>query len=253
MGNFDYQYKRNAARILKQQGIVPQGFEPPAPGSIEPDIVILYNNRRAGCDLMLNPLQNYVPIKFDITNKVRPWQLGYVAPNDGERMLMKRIINDQHILGKIHNTWGTIPYKRERDPLWHKTAGKISSRERLEYDRQAFQPIQGSVDLIQFERFMSLYNVRYLNIAQSGLFYMGGVNMLNLPVPKLSESGVSMTYTAQLKMKNYIDYEFIVEFNMSAPFNASPVNLAPADATGDIIEGALAIDIFKPKQEEIDD
>lgn len=48
-----FQYEKNAAAVLKPLGVVPPDFKPAGAGSKVPDLMLVKNGMKAGCELKI--------------------------------------------------------------------------------------------------------------------------------------------------------------------------------------------------------
>ena len=48
-----FQYEQNAADLLKPMGLVPESFKPAGASHDQPDLMLLYKGKEAGCELKI--------------------------------------------------------------------------------------------------------------------------------------------------------------------------------------------------------
>lgn len=240
-----FQYEKNAARLLKQYKLVPQNFEPAGAGHAQPDLMLDFKGTRAGCELKITAASaGSLVLKYDGRNKAHPWKFGNILPGDEEKMFIKNLAEEIGLFDIIKKKWKQVPYKREKDPNWEKTIGKIPPKKRYERDLEAFPDIRGEISAKEIEKYYNKKNTHYVNVGTHGFYLMGSRNPLKLKgVPSFGDSA-SATYRARVQYKGNDNYQFTFEMQFSMK-QRSPFNIAPVDGKSvDIIKESLNLKVF---------
>lgn len=244
-----FDYERNAAKVLKKFNIVPKGFEPAGAGSNQPDLLLEYNKVRSGCELKITAASaGSLVLKYNINNKARPWSFGIVSAQDEEKLFIKKLADEVGLFDRIKKEWTEIPYKRDKDALWHQTAGKLTPRQRYERDYAAFPDIRGEISVEEIERYYNKKNTYYINVGTHGFYLMGKRNPLKLEsVPAFSDSAIA-SYRARVQYKGNNNYQFTFEMQFLIE-QKSPFNIAPITGKSvEILEDQLDLSLFGIEQ-----
>ena len=79
-----FQYEINAAKVLKPLGLVPNNFKPAGAGHDQPDLMLLYKNQEAGCELKITAASaGSLVLKYDFAKKA--WGFGNIKPDEDEK------------------------------------------------------------------------------------------------------------------------------------------------------------------------
>ena len=78
-------YEKNAAMELKKFGLVPKSFVPAGAGHDQPDLMLEYKKKKAGCELKITAASaGSLVMKYDIQDKKNPWKFGDIKKDDDE-------------------------------------------------------------------------------------------------------------------------------------------------------------------------
>jgi hypothetical protein len=222
-------YEENAAKILKPLGFVPKDFKPAGAGSDQPDLVLSYKKKTAGCELKITAASaGSLVIKYDTKNKRAPWGFGNIGPEDKEKVFIADLASYVGLFDTIKKQWKEVPFKRDKDDLWLATAGKMTARQRYERDLSLFKDIKGEIPASKIEEYYNRKKTYYVNVGTHGFYLFGASNPFGLKgVPRFSQSAKAI-YRARVQYKGSDNYQFTFEmqFSMTAK---SPFNIAPVD------------------------
>lgn len=240
-----FDYERNAAKVLKKFKIVPKGFEPAGAGSDQPDLILEHKKIRSGCELKISAASaGSLVLKYDIHNKTRPWGFGIIDLRDDEKVFIKKLAEQVRLFDRIKDEWSKIPFKREKDALWQKTAGKLTPRQRYERDLKTFPDIKGEISAEEIEKYYNKKNTYYVNVGTHGFYLLGKRNPLKLQgIPRFGDSAKA-TYRARVQYKGSDNYQFTFEMQFSM-LQKSPYNIAPIKGKKvEILENELDLSLF---------
>lgn len=240
MAQQGFQYEINACDVLKPMGFVPQDFRPAGAGHNQPDLMLLYKNKEAGCELKITAASaGSLVLKYDspiggmkigyTTGGKNPWSFGKIEQGEDEKQFISSLAQEVGIFNRIAKEWPEEPLKREKkDDKWKATAGKMTPKERYERDRDTFKDIIGEIPATKIEEYYVKKHTYYVNVGTHGFYLMGNQNPLGLQgVPRFGTSA-SATYRARVQYKGSGNYQFTFEmqFRMrsKSPFNIAPVN-----------------------------
>ena len=243
-----FQYEINAAKLLKPMGLVPKDFVPAGAGHDQPDLMLLYKNQKAGCELKITAASaGSLVLKYDSKDKRNPWKFGNVSEDDAEKFFIKNLAEEVGLFDIIKNDWKEKPYKRDKDDLWEATAGKLTPKQRYERDRDTFADIRGEIPASKIEDYYNRKKTYYVNVGTHGFFLMGSKNPFKLKdVPRFGSSAKA-TYRARVQYKGNDNYQFTFEMQFSIPSaKKSPYNIAPVDGKSvNIIKKDLNLSCFR--------
>lgn len=233
-----FQYEKNAADLLKPMGFVPKDFIPAGAGSDQPDLMLLYKGKKSGCELKISAASaGSLVIKYDSKDKKNPWKFGDIKASDEEKMFIRDLAAEVDLFKSIKAQWKEIPFKRDKDLAWEAAAGKLTSQQRYERDRDTFSDIRGEIPATKIEEYYNKKDTWYVNIGTHGFFLMGNKNPLKLKnVPTFGDSAKA-TYRARVQYKGSGNYQFTFEMQFSMK-SKSPYNIAPIDGKSVIIQKA---------------
>lgn len=238
-----FQYEINVVNLLKPMGFVPQSFQPAGAGSDQPDLMLNYKNKEAGCELKITAASaGSLVLKYDSSKK--KWGFGDVKKDDEEKYFILELANEINLFDLINKQWNEIPFKRDKDKLWEVTAGKLEPRKRYERDRDTFKDIKGEIPATKIEEYYNKKDTYYVNVGTHGFYLMGNKNPLKLKgVPTFGQSAKAI-YRARVQYKGSDNYQFTFEMQFSMK-NKSPYNIAPVDGKSvSIIENKLNLSCF---------
>jgi hypothetical protein len=242
-----FQYEINAANVLKPMGLVPKSFKPAGAGHDQPDLMLEHKKVKAGCELKITAASaGSLVLKYDVKDKKSPWKFGNVSEDDTEKFFIKNLAEEVGLFKRIKAEWKEVPFKRDKDPLWEATAGKLSPQKRYERDRDTFQDIRGEISAKEIEDYYNKKDTYYVNVGTHGFYLMGSKNPLKLKdVPRFGTSAKA-TYRARVQYKGSGNYQFTFEMQFSIPASKkSPFNIAPVDGKSvTIIKKDLSLGCF---------
>lgn len=222
-------YEENTAKILKPMGFVPKEFKPAGAGSDQPDLMLMYKKKIAGCELKITAASaGSLVIKYDGKNRRAPWGFGKIGPDDKEKIFIAELAEYVGLFDTIKKQWKEIPFKRDKDDLWEATAGKMTARQRYERDLSLFKDIKGEIPASKIEEYYNRKKTYYVNVGTHGFYLFGASNPFGLKgVPRFSQSAKAI-YRARVQYKGSDNYQFTFEMQFSMT-NKSPFNIAPVD------------------------
>jgi hypothetical protein len=224
-----FEYEKNAAKFLKPMGLVPKNFIPAGAGSEQPDLVLEYKRKKAGCELKISAASaGSLVLKYDIKDKRNPWKFGDVSEDDSEKMFIVNLAKDLKLFDIIKKKWKEVPFKREKDSLWEATAGKLSKKKQYERDLKMFPDIKGEIPASKIESYYNKKDTYYVNVGTHGFYLMGTSNPLGLKdVPRFGQAARA-SYRARVQYKGNDNYQFTFEMQFSIPSaQKSQFNIAP--------------------------
>lgn len=226
-----FQYEVNAADVLKPLGLVPKSFKPAGAGHNQPDLMLEYKKIKSGCELKITAASaGSLVLKYDSKDKKNPWKFGDIKKDDDEKLFIADLAEEVGLFDIIKNQWKEVPFKRDKDTLWEATAGKMSTQQRYERDRDIFKDIRGEISATKIEEYYNRKATYYVNVGTHGFYLMGSKNPLKLKgVPRFGSSAKA-TYRARVQYKGGGNYQFTFEMQFSIPSaKKSPFNIAPVD------------------------
>jgi len=224
-------YEKNAAIELKKYGLVPKSFVPAGAGHDQPDLMLEYKKKKAGCELKITAASaGSLVMKYDINDKKNPWKFGDIKKDDDEKLFIRDLAYEVGLFDIISKQWKQVPYKRDKDARWEMTAGKLSPQERYERDRDTFKDIRGEIPATKIEQYYNKKDTYYVNVGTHGFYLMGSKNPLKLvDVPMFGKSAKA-SYRARVQYKGSGNYQFTFEMQFSIPANRkSSYNIAPVN------------------------
>ena len=245
MAQQGFQYEKNAATVLKDLGFCPQNFQPAGAGHNQPDLMLLYKNQTAGCELKITAASaGSLVLKYDIKNKSNPWSFGNIKSDEEEKIFIRDLAKEINLFEVIKKQWKEIPFKRDKDDLWLATAGTLTARQRYERDLKNFPDIKGEIAASKIENYYNKKDTYYVNIGTHGFYLMGNKNPFDLKgVPTFGNSAKAI-YRARVQYKGSDTYQFTFEMQFSMK-NKSPYNIAPTNGKNvNIIKNNLNLGCF---------
>ena len=233
-----FEYEKNAAKFLKPMGLVPKNFVPAGAGHDQPDLMLEYKKKKAGCELKISAASaGSLVLKYDSKDKRNPWKFGDVSEDDAEKMFIVNLAKDLKLFDIIKKQWKDVPFKRDKDALWESTAGKLSKKKQYERDRDTFPDIRGEIPASKIESYYNRKKTYYVNVGTHGFYLMGPQNPLKLKdVPRFGRSAKA-TYRARVQYKGNDNYQFTFEMQFSiSSAQKSQFNIAPVDGKTVVIK-----------------
>ena len=90
-----FQYEKNAVDVLKPLGIVPKDFRPAGAGSDIPDIMLMKNGVKAGCELKITAASaGSLVMKYDAGK----WSIGSPTENNDEKLFVMKLAKEVGVL-----------------------------------------------------------------------------------------------------------------------------------------------------------
>jgi len=227
MAQQGFQYEINACNLLKPMGFVPESFKPAGAGHNQPDLMLQYKGKKAGCELKISAASaGSLVLKY---NDKDGWKFGNIKPDEDEKLFIAALAKEMGVFARIKKEWKEQPFKREDiDDRWEATAGKLTPRARYERDRDTFKDIIGEIPATKIEDYYIKKDTFYVNVGTHGFYLMGSSNPLKLKdIPRFGLSAKA-TYRARVQYKGSDNYQFTFEMQFSmkskSPFNIAPVN-----------------------------
>ena len=241
-----FQYEINAAKVLKPMGLVPKDFVPAGAGHDQPDLMLTHKKMKAGCELKITAASaGSLVLKYNAKNKSNPWSFGTVKETEDEKQFIIDLAKEVKLFDIIKKQWKDVPFKRDKDPLWEVTAGKMTPKQRYERDRDTFRDIRGEIPATKIEQYYNRKATYYVNVGTHGFYTMGRMNPLMLEdVPRFGNSAKA-TYRARVQYKGSDNYQFTFEMQFSMT-SKSPYNIAPVNGKSvDIIKSQINLGCFR--------
>jgi hypothetical protein len=234
-----FQYEINASNFLKPLGYVPANFKPAGAGSDQPDLMLKFKDKTAGCELKITAASaGSLVLKYDASNAADPWGFGKINPDEDEKIFISDLAKEVKLFDIIKSQWKEIPYKRDNDLTWAALSKKMLPKERYERDKVVFKDIKGEISATKIEQYYNKKATYYVNVGTHGFYLLGNANPLKLKgVPTFGNSAKA-TYRARVQYKGSGNYQFTFEMQFSMR-NKSPFNIAP------IISNSVRIDTTK--------
>lgn len=222
-----FQYEINATNILKPMGYVPNNFKPAGAGHNQPDLMLLYKNNEAGCELKISAASaGSLVLKYD--SKTKSWGFGDIKSDEDEKIFIRDLAKEIRLFDLINKNWSEVPFKRDRDNHWNITAGKLTPMQRYERDRDTFKDIKGEIPATKIEQYYNKKDTYYVNIGTHGFYTMGTKNPLSLKNVPTFGSFAKATYRARVQYKGSGNYQFTFEMQFGMKIK-SKYNIAPVD------------------------
>jgi len=240
-----FQYEINAANCLRKYGLVPKDFTPAGAGHNQPDLMLEYHRKKAGCELKITAASaGSLALKYNSKNAPNPWYFTAIEPDEKEKLFIKDLAASIHLFDEIKKHWKNVPYKRETDSTWAATAGRRNSRQRYERDLKMFPDIKGILPASRIEDYYNRKATYYVNVGTHGFYLMGSKNPFQLRgVPSFGNSAGAI-WRARVQYKGNDQYQFVFELQFRMKMK-SPYNIAPVDGkTVNIIQRDLNLSIF---------
>jgi hypothetical protein len=232
MAQQGFQYEINAARVLKNYGIVPSSFTPAGAGSDIPDLMIQRNGVKAGCELKITAASaGSLVMKYDQGK----WFIGNREERNDEKIFVQRLADEVGILDRIQREWNNKPYKFTRDPKLKKEIEGLDKREIYAAELKRFPEIKDNIPATKIEEYYNKKKTYYVNVGTHGFYLLGSKNPLGLKdIPRFGRSAKA-GYRARVQAKGGGSYQFTFEMSFSiTSSNKSPYNIAPISGKGNV-------------------
>ena len=223
-----FQYEVNVYEALKPLGFVPSNFRPAGAAHDRPDLMLLYKNQTAGCELKITDASaGSLVIKYDTTKGLPYWRFGKIKPEETEKLFIAEVARNSGVFSRITKEWTEVPYRREGlDDLWKATAGKMTARERYQRDLKIFRDISGEIPATDIEMYYNEKKTYYVNIGTHGFYLMGPKNPFGVAgIPRFGQSAKAK-WRARVQYKGSDAYQFTFEMQFSMKIK-SPYNISP--------------------------
>lgn len=244
-----FQYEKNAVKVLKPLGIVPDNFEPAGAGSDQPDLMIKFpgdpNNQAQGCELKITAASaGSLVMKYDSGN----WSIGNENETNDEKIFIMDLAKEVGVLDRINREWKAEPLKgtgqsqKVKDEI-----AVLTKREKYERDLKLFDDIKGEISASKIEDYYNKKKTYYVNVGTHGFYLLGRKNPLGLEgVPRFG-TAAKATYRARVQYKGKDNYQFTFEMQFSIPSGKkSPYNIAPVTSKNNVaISNNLDVSWFK--------
>lgn len=240
MSHKGFKYEKNAADVLKTYSLVPSNFEPAGARGLSPDLLLSYQNIETGCELKMCPASaGSLVLKYD-----DGWSFGKIKEDEDEKIFIRDLAHDVKLFDQIEEKWPAVPYNRTKDLEWKETIGKLSQKERYEYDKANFPDIRGEISAEAIEAYYNKKDTFYVNVGTHGFYRLGNTNPLSLSsLPAFSEAARAV-YRARVQYKGKYRYQFTFEMNFSIR-GKGEYNIAPIDGKSvDILKDNLSLGCF---------
>lgn len=234
-------YEQNAAKLLKEYNLVPKNFIPAGAGHNQPDLLLQYKGREAGCELKITAASaGSLVLKYDEKNKREPWGFGTIKPNEDEKKFMAFVAEESGFFKDVQKLWvpkGTP--QKFMDPPTIK-----DKKKQYETDLKNFPDIKKEIDSAFVEKYYEKKDTNYVNVGTHGFFLFGNKNPLDLQnVPRFNKAA-KVIYRGRVQYKGSGNYQFTFELQFSMKMK-SPYNIAPVDGkTVNIVKSKLNLECF---------
>lgn len=236
MAQQGFVYEENTAKFLKPMGLVPANFVPAGAGHDQPDLMLLYRRKPAGCELKITDASaGSLVMKYN--PKTKKWGFGDISPNEKEKLFIRDLANYVKLFDEIGKQWKQVPWKIDKtfqDTKWQATAGRKSGQQQYERDHKLFPELKGEISSEKIEQYYNRKDTYYVNIGTHGFYLFGAQNPLQLrDVPRFADSATAI-WRARVQSKGGGAYQFTFEMSFRVR-TKSPYNIAP------ITKGSVAI------------
>lgn len=232
-----FKYEVNASDTLKKLNFVPKNFTPAGAGHDQPDLMIKYGPKEAGCELKITDASaGSLVIKFLSIDPKRPkWgfdtDVVQMEEKDPEKAFIKDVAYSVDLFKIINKEWNAAPNKVDKSvqgASWYrnKIAGKTKEQLYKE-DLALFKELNGSIPSTNIEEYYNEKDTYYVNVGTHGFYMMGSKNPLKFKGVPTFSSCASAKWRARVQYKGSGNYQFTFEmsFKMTkkSPFNIAPI------------------------------
>jgi hypothetical protein len=236
MAQQGFVYEQNVAKYLKPMGLVPKSFIPAGAGHDQPDLMLEYRKKKAGCELKITDASaGSLVLKYN--PKKGEWSFGTIADDEKEKLFIKELAEFVGLFKEIKKRWSNVPWKVDKqyqDAKWLATAGKKQPREQYERDHKLFPELKGEIPAIKIEQYYNRKDTYYVNIGTHGFYLFGSNNPLGLvDVPRFSASA-SAGWRARVQSKGGGAYQFTFEMSFRVR-QKSPYNIGALKKSGGVV------------------
>ena len=245
MAQQGFVYEENVAKYLKPLGLVPTSFTPAGAGSDQPDLMLLYNDDKQGCELKITDASAGSLVLKYYPDRRQPWGFGDIKADDKEKIFISGLADQVKLFVEIGKKWNKRPYKVEKkyqDKKWNATAGKMTPRERYNRDHKLFKELKGEIPATHIEKYYNKKATYYVNVGTHGFYMMGNKNPYGLRgVPRFSSSAKAL-WRARVQAKGGGNYQFTFEMGFRIT-KKSPYNIGPIRGKGNVSINTDAVDL----------
>lgn len=235
-------YEQNAAKALKPMGFVPKNFTPAGAGHDQPDLMLLYNGKEAGCELKITAASaGSLVLKYNKSSG--DWSFGDIKADEKEKQFIADIAHEVKLFNRINKEWKGVPSKyAPKDADWKAMFGNMAPKERYQRDLNIFRDIKGEIPATKIEQYYNKKATYYVNVGTHGFYLMGSRNPYKLKgVPKFGSSATA-TYRARVQYKGSGNHQFTFELQFSMK-SKSPYNIAPVTSKTNVAINKNAMDL----------
>lgn len=236
-----FEYEKNAAKLLKTYGLVPKNFIPAGAGHDQPDLMLQYHNKRAGCELKITAASaGSLVLKYDENNKRNPWGFGVIEKDEDEKKFLADIAYSSGFFDDVKKLWTPkgIPQKFRDTPTVK------DKKKQYEADLKNFRDIKKEISATVVEQYYNKKATFYVNIGTHGFYLFGPRNPLKLEKMTRFAKAARVIYRGRVQYKGSGNYQFTFELQFSMK-EKSLYNIAPVDGkTVNIQKSQLKLDVF---------
>jgi len=215
MAQQGFVYEENVAKYLKPMGFVPAGFQPAGAGHGQPDLMLQYRSKKAGCELKITDASaGSLVLKYN--PRMQKWSFGNIASDEKEKMFIKELAEFVGLFDEIKTRWKNVPLKIDKefqDERYRRSVAKMTPREQYARDHKMFPELKGEIPAVKIEQYYNRKDTFYVNIGTHGFYLFGARNPLNLKgVPRFSECATA-GWRARVQSKGGGAYQFTFEMS----------------------------------------
>jgi len=239
-----FQYEENAAKFLKPLGIVPNSFRPAGASHDQPDLMLSFNKKEAGCELKITDASaGSLVLKYDFSASNNPWRFNDIDNSDSEKMFLKNLAINSGALKIINKTWNSKPAKG--NPL----SKGMSKEEMYRRDLAVFKDIKADISASEIEKYYNTKNTFYVNVGTHGFYLFGSKDPLELNknVKRNNDNIIEnfancakAWYRARVQYKGSGNYQFTFELQFKVT-KKSEYNIAPITKNSVVINENAAV------------
>lgn len=221
MAQEGFVYEENVAKFLKPIGLVPKSFKPAGAGHGQPDLMLEYARKQAGCELKITDASaGSLVLKYNPQTK--KWGFGDIKADEKEKLFIKDLANYVKLFDVIAKSWKGQPWKFNENFQKLKDPRAAYTR-----DHKMYPEIKGSIPAQKIEQYYNRKDTYYVNIGTHGFYLFGTENPLKLNgVPRFANSAEAV-WRARVQAKGGGAYQFTFEMGfkvkIKSPFNIGPL------------------------------
>ena len=224
-------YEKNVSDFLKPIGLVPSNFKPAGAGHDQPDLMLLYDKDKQGCELKITDASAGSLVLKYTPDKKTPWGFGTIKKEDKEKLFISELADEVKLFNEINKVWSEIPYKVDRkyqNEKWQSTVGKLDKRARYKRDHSVFKELKGKISASKIEKYYNKKKTYYVNIGTHGFYMMGNKNPYKIKNVPTFASSAEAHWRARVQSKGGGSYQFTFEMGFTvkrkSPYNIGPIN-----------------------------